>query len=107
MNLKPGIYYQDVLADGSYSVLRQNFKRSPVVKTLMIEVTELDPENMPEKEDFFIRAKWSIPNESNLKTLDEILDKAPFEPRIKPEIKPELSIEDAQILFSGGKPDAS
>lgn len=49
-HLEPGIYYQDVLADGSYSVLRQNFpklsrtsfdKRPPVVRTVKIEVIEI------------------------------------------------------------------
>lgn len=49
-DLNPGTYYQDVLADGTRSVLRQNFpqlkrvsfdKRPPVAQTLCIDVTDI------------------------------------------------------------------
>lgn len=48
--LTPGTYYQDILADGSRSKLRQNFKhlrrvsfdtKAAVVQTLQIEVTSI------------------------------------------------------------------
>jgi hypothetical protein len=51
--LEPGTYYQDILEDGTRSVLRQNFeklqrvsfdKRPPVVRTLKITVEDLEEE---------------------------------------------------------------
>lgn len=51
MNFNTGVYYQDILADGTRSVFRQNFptlkrvsfdRRPQVVQTLKITVEELD-----------------------------------------------------------------
>lgn len=72
--LIPGTYYQDVLADGTRSKLRQNFKhlrrtsfdtRPAVVQTLQIEVTSIPlPELVltPSQEEMarFYEPKYTI-----------------------------------------------
>ncbi len=55
-NLTPGIYYQDILEDGTRSDLRQNFptlkrvsydKRPPVMQTIRITVENMIEEPLP------------------------------------------------------------
>lgn len=98
--IQPGIYYQDILADGSRSVLRQNFpvlqrmyydKRPPVIQTLKITVEvyetkteekEIDTSDIPETDEkWFQQAKLVLPEGTH-----------------------ELTLEEAEKLFSGGKP---
>lgn len=94
MNLNTGIYYQDILSDGTRSVLRQAFpqlkrvsfdKRPPVAQTLKIEVTDIT--ELPSKEGGIIshheykdytrpwsdnRPSYRYNPDGSLKTIDQL-----------------------------------
>jgi hypothetical protein len=117
-SVTPGVYYQDILADGSRSVLRQNFptlqrvsfdKRPPVVETLKITVEtlniELPPiveeiENWVKNQDFSSFKMQGKPWTDVLKDHLEEVDP----PQVLQNEKSELTIEQAEKLFSGEKP---